>query len=149
MKVDVDELVTGAEVGRRVGLSRERIRQLAERDDFPKPVGRAGVAILWRWPDVQRWSVERAEQLDRGQPLLEATSEGLVFRTVPGQPGLVDIYRSDGTREGAAVAWIGSPILDLEGVPGGVKVRSRKSSGEIHRNARGSWTLRPAQSSPD
>ena len=56
MKVDLEELVTGAEVARRLGSSRERVRQLAERDDFPRPIGRVGVAIVWRWPDVKAWA---------------------------------------------------------------------------------------------
>lgn len=56
----LDELVTGAEVARRLGLSRERVRQLAQRDDFPRPLGRVGNAIVWRWPDVDEWRRRRA-----------------------------------------------------------------------------------------
>lgn len=56
MTIDLKDIVTGAEVGRRLGISRERVRQLAERDDFPEPIGRAGVAILWCWPDVEAWA---------------------------------------------------------------------------------------------
>lgn len=56
MKIGADELVTGAEAARRLGISRERLRQLAERDDFPTALGRAGVAVLWRWADVEAWA---------------------------------------------------------------------------------------------
>lgn len=55
-------LVSGAEIARRLGLSRERVRQLARREDFPDPIGRVGVAIVWRWPDVEAWA-ERTGRL--------------------------------------------------------------------------------------
>jgi predicted DNA-binding transcriptional regulator AlpA len=56
MQVGRDELVTGAEAARRLGISRERVRQLAQRDDFPEPVGRLGSYTVWRWRDVERWA---------------------------------------------------------------------------------------------
>lgn len=53
---ELDDLVTGAEIGRRLGISRERVRQLAGRDDFPVSLGRLGKARVWRWADIQRWA---------------------------------------------------------------------------------------------
>lgn len=58
---ELDDLVTGAEVGRRLGISRERVRQLAERDDFPASLGLLGRARVWRWADIERWQAERHE----------------------------------------------------------------------------------------
>jgi predicted DNA-binding transcriptional regulator AlpA len=55
-KVELDELVTGAEIGRRLGVSKQRAHQLADRDDFPQPLGRVGNYRVWRWSDVDRWN---------------------------------------------------------------------------------------------
>jgi len=64
MKIADRELVLGSEVARRLGLSRERIRQLAAepRQGFPAPVGRfstggdpRGDRIVWDWDEVERW----------------------------------------------------------------------------------------------
>jgi hypothetical protein len=54
------ELVSGAEVARRLGVSRERVRQWAAnpRYSFPPSTGRSGPAKLWRWPEVERWAAE-------------------------------------------------------------------------------------------
>ncbi len=54
------ELVSGAEVARRLGVSRERVRQWAvnPRYGFPLSTGRSGPAKLWRWPEVERWAAE-------------------------------------------------------------------------------------------
>lgn len=56
-----DELVTGAEIARRLGVSRERVRQWASdsRYGFPADLGRFGSAKVWRWADVARWNEER------------------------------------------------------------------------------------------
>jgi len=53
---ELENLVTGADVARRLQISRERVRQLAERDDFPQPVGRLGSYIIWRWSDIEPWA---------------------------------------------------------------------------------------------
>lgn len=54
----LDELVTGAEIGRRLGVSRERVRQWASdaRYRFPTALGRIGRAVVWRWSDVAAWA---------------------------------------------------------------------------------------------
>src|SRR5436309_3971175 len=51
------DLVSGAEIGRRLGVSRERVRQWASdpKHDFPESLGRVGGAKLWRWSDVLEW----------------------------------------------------------------------------------------------
>lgn len=48
----VPALLTGEEVADRLNLSRERVRQLTGRPDFPTPLGRIGRAIVWRDRDV-------------------------------------------------------------------------------------------------
>lgn len=52
----LENLVTGVDVARRLGLSRERVRQLAERNDFPDPIGKFGPAIVWRWTEIEKWA---------------------------------------------------------------------------------------------
>lgn len=38
-----------------MNLSRERVRQLAQRPDFPVPIGRLGQANVWGWDAVHEW----------------------------------------------------------------------------------------------
>lgn len=52
---DPQDLVTGGEIARRLGISRERVRQLAQRPDFPSPLGRLGSANIWGWKAVDDW----------------------------------------------------------------------------------------------
>lgn len=145
MRVEVEDLVTGAEIARRLGWTRERIRQLTKLDGFPEPVGRAGVAILWRWSAIERWA--EAFAASRGeQPFLETRSNGYIFRTMPGRPGFVEVYRVDGGRDGQAVAWPGTPIVELAALPSGVEVRTARRRGRILRNLRGVWALASADS---
>jgi hypothetical protein len=58
-KVELDDLVTGAEIGRRIGLSTQRVHQLAGQPGFPQPLGRVGNYVVWRWRDVERWNKKR------------------------------------------------------------------------------------------
>lgn len=55
-RVELDELVTGAELGRRLHVTTSRIHQLRLADDFPQPLGRVGQSIVWRWGDVEKWA---------------------------------------------------------------------------------------------
>jgi predicted DNA-binding transcriptional regulator AlpA len=50
------EIVSGAEIGRRLGVSREAVRLWRQRPEFPAPVGRVGKAVAWEWEDVRRWA---------------------------------------------------------------------------------------------
>ena len=38
-----------------LGVTRQRVAQLAERDDFPRPAIVMGRRRLWRREDVERW----------------------------------------------------------------------------------------------
>jgi hypothetical protein len=71
VRVDDTDLVSGADIGRRLGLSRERVRQLAGRESFPEPLGRLGRAKVWRWEEVERWAVS----CGRGDQLPDARAE--------------------------------------------------------------------------
>jgi hypothetical protein len=52
----IPELLTGEQVATRLGISRERVRQLAGRPDFPPPLGRIGKAIVWSEDDVDAYA---------------------------------------------------------------------------------------------
>jgi hypothetical protein len=58
MDDDRAELVTLAEVSRRVRLSPQRVGQLALRPDFPER-HRIGNAWVVSWPEAERWFRER------------------------------------------------------------------------------------------
>lgn len=62
-KYALDELVTRAELARRLGVSGERVRQLAERPHFPAPLGRVGQALVWRWADIEQWAKQRGRTI--------------------------------------------------------------------------------------
>lgn len=52
---ELDDLVTGAEIGRRMGVTRARVAQLAAEPGFPPALGRVGASKVWRWADIQGW----------------------------------------------------------------------------------------------
>jgi predicted DNA-binding transcriptional regulator AlpA len=62
----LDDLVTGAEAARRLGVSRERLRQLSIREDFPSPLGTLGRANVWRDTEIAEWAA--AHERDYTQP---------------------------------------------------------------------------------
>jgi hypothetical protein len=64
---------------------------------------------------------------------------------VPAEPGAVIVSKPNGEHEGQAVAWLGSPILELREHPAGVTVVSSRYEGEITRNPKGNWTLSSAR----
>jgi len=57
------ELVTGADIARRLKISRQRVYVLMRRPDFPRPVGRLGRYWVWRWREVEEW--DRARRSSR------------------------------------------------------------------------------------
>ena len=54
----LEDLVTGAEAARRLGVSRQRIGQLARTEGFPRPLGKVGQAVVWRWTEIEAWAAE-------------------------------------------------------------------------------------------
>jgi predicted DNA-binding transcriptional regulator AlpA len=37
------------------GVSRQRVHQLAQRPDFPKPIATLSVGKIWNRTDIERW----------------------------------------------------------------------------------------------
>lgn len=62
---DDDRLLSTSDVGRRLGVGRERGRQIVNRDDFPDAKQQVGRTRLWRSSDVEKWVAEnRPERAD-------------------------------------------------------------------------------------
>jgi hypothetical protein len=58
-------LWTTADIARRLGLSQERARQLANSESFPTPSFRHGPSRFWLEDDVEAWIREhRPDQAD-------------------------------------------------------------------------------------
>lgn len=53
---DPEELISGAEVARRMKISRQRVAQLAEAPSFPRAAAKFGKLTVWRWGDIAEWA---------------------------------------------------------------------------------------------
>ncbi len=61
---DRHDLLTGAEVARRIGMSRERIRQLAAaKGRFPPAFANVGGYRIWRWGDILDWATTQGREV--------------------------------------------------------------------------------------
>lgn len=66
---ELRELVSRAEIARRLDLSGVRVHQLAQRVDFPKPVQRFGNHnLLYRWGEILAWNNHRKKYAKPGRP---------------------------------------------------------------------------------
>ena len=53
----MDELVGAAEIAERLGSAPRTIHAWRRRHpDFPAPVAELTSALVWYWPDVERWA---------------------------------------------------------------------------------------------
>lgn len=48
-------LVGAAEIAELLGISRQRVHQLATRDDFPKPIVRLSIGRVWERDEILAW----------------------------------------------------------------------------------------------
>jgi hypothetical protein len=56
-KVPVDQLVGAAEIAERLGVSYRTVHDWRRRElGFPEPVARLKSALIWAWPDVEKWA---------------------------------------------------------------------------------------------
>lgn len=56
MLLDVDHLVGAHEIGRMLGLSRQRVNQLAATPDFPKPDVVLAMGKVWKTDQIREWA---------------------------------------------------------------------------------------------
>jgi hypothetical protein len=54
----VENLVGAAEIAERLGVKRQQVVHDWRRryPDFPLPVARLRQALIWNWPEVERWA---------------------------------------------------------------------------------------------
>jgi hypothetical protein len=100
---------------------------------------------LARFSDDLR-AAERERQPNRQQHLT-AVGETYRFETDPTQAGFILIFRNDErsrAREAVAVAWPGSPLLEIRAEGDRLFVRSAQNSGWITRKHNGTWALHAA-----
>lgn len=58
-KVDVGDLVSSAEAGERLGVKRSLVHDWLRRyPDFPRPIARLAIGLVWSWPDIEKWTAE-------------------------------------------------------------------------------------------
>lgn len=57
-RLDADHLVGAAEIASRLGAKRHNVVHDWRRryPDFPEPVANLRQAMVWYWPDVERWA---------------------------------------------------------------------------------------------
>lgn len=55
-------LLTGADAAKELGMSRQRLHQLAATEDFPRPLGRVGRATVWSASSIEAFKQEREER---------------------------------------------------------------------------------------
>jgi hypothetical protein len=87
VRIGQDDLVSLAEIGRRIGKTRESIRLLAAGDrgpgDFPAPSQHITSQQLWSWADVSAWLSQHGRgtrQLVAESQFLRALNAGLEAR---------------------------------------------------------------------
>jgi hypothetical protein len=61
-RVELDELVTAPDIGRRLSVSPQRAHKLTQHDRFPAPVGKVGPSLVWRWRDIESWDRRRMKE---------------------------------------------------------------------------------------
>ena len=61
------DLMGAQEIGDLLGVSRQRVWQLVEREDFPKPVAKLAQGRVWLKADVVTWARGKG-RLDEGAP---------------------------------------------------------------------------------
>jgi hypothetical protein len=56
-RIDVAHMVGAHEIGERLGVNYGTVHDWRRRHvDFPEPVAHLQVALIWAWPDVEKWA---------------------------------------------------------------------------------------------
>ncbi|ETA00143.1 RNA polymerase subunit sigma-70 [Frankia sp. CcI156] len=63
-----NDLWTTGDIGRRLGITAERARQLSHRPDFPAPHIDQGTVRLWQPADVETWITQYRPAAAKNQP---------------------------------------------------------------------------------
>jgi hypothetical protein len=98
-----------------------------------------------RFTELLEQAEEEAQR--RRQPRLESEGANYVFRTEPDKAGGIVVFRkSDESRDGYAVAWPGTPLVEIRAEGDRLYVRSDRNEGWITRSHKENWSLSEAQS---
>jgi len=65
-------LVGAAEIGRMLGVSRQRVQQLVSRDGFPEPEAVLEMGKVWKRSNVEEWARSRGRQVKQNDPARRA-----------------------------------------------------------------------------
>lgn len=68
MVIAMRHLMGTAEIAQRLGVSRQRVQQLAARPDWPKPYDELTLGKVWRIPDIEAWIAEHRPDIAHQQP---------------------------------------------------------------------------------
>jgi prophage regulatory protein len=68
MVVEMHHLVGSAEIGRMLGVSRQRVQQLISRPDFPKPEVVLDMGKVWKRADVIDWAKAHGRTIEDDSP---------------------------------------------------------------------------------
>lgn len=52
------------EIAKLLGVSRQRVQQIVNRDDFPPPVIELAMGKIWRTDDVRLWATSRGREVN-------------------------------------------------------------------------------------
>lgn len=66
MVTRVHHLMGPAEIARLLGVSRQRVTQLTDQPDFPKPTVSLAMGKVWLSSDVRAWAKARGRNLPDG-----------------------------------------------------------------------------------
>jgi prophage regulatory protein len=56
-------LVGAAEIGQMLGVGRQRVQQIINRRDFPKPYDELAMGKVWKRPAVEAWAREHGRNI--------------------------------------------------------------------------------------
>jgi len=62
MAGELEQLLTGGDVARRLGVSKQRLQQLRGNPGFPQPIGRVGNYPVWRAREVDAWIARNRDE---------------------------------------------------------------------------------------
>lgn len=62
---DREELLSGSDIARRLGITRQRVHQLSLRGRFPRPLVAFGTVTVWRWGDISDWAAVQGRRVQR------------------------------------------------------------------------------------
>ena len=91
---------------------------------------------------VELLEAAEAKAQQQRQPALEAIGDNYIFLTEPHRAGHLEIRRkADGSRDGYAAAWDGTPLSEIRAEGDRLYVRTDRNEGWITKNFKGSWAM--------